>query len=282
MTLDRKTIAIARMRLPILLLSLCLLQACATSAARIDAVAQRAGLTRTVVAGSGFRHVVYANLPATQARSQPLVIFLEGDGRPWTRDGLNPTDDPTGDEPFALELMIRTAQPALYVSRPCYQLRDPQCEARLWTSARYSEEIVASMTAAILALADDRAAPAVTLVGYSGGGVLAVLIAEHLDRVREVITIGANLDIDAWTQARGFLPLAESLNPARSQRRHLWPEVHYHGGHDRIVPPDTRDDYFVRYPQARREVIGDYDHTCCWLESWPSLLDRARESQPGE
>ena len=47
----------------------------------------------------------------------------------------------------------------------------------------------------------------VTFVGYSGGGVLAVLIAERLDNVAGVITVGANLDTDAWTEHHGYLPL---------------------------------------------------------------------------
>ena len=54
-----------------------------------------------------------------------------------------------------------------------------------------------------------------------------------------VITVGANLDTDAWTQHHGYLPLTGSLNPAASTAKHPWPEAHLYGGRDTIVPAST-------------------------------------------
>ena len=48
---------------------------------------------------------------------------------------------------------------------------------------RYSDEIVSSMTDVVRTTALQAKARSVVLVGYSGGGVLAVLIAERLDNV---------------------------------------------------------------------------------------------------
>jgi pimeloyl-ACP methyl ester carboxylesterase len=266
-------VAMMRMRLVALVLLLPLLQACISNAQRIDDRARAAGLVRSIVTGEGYRHVVYSNLPASTSTSQPLVIFLEGDGRPWTDDGQQPSSDPTTRNPLALELMIRTTAPSMYVGRPCYQqLMDAGCAPRLWTGGRYSEDVVASMASVIRSSATARSAPGVTLVGYSGGGVLAVLIAERVEHIDAVITIGANLDLDGWSEAHGYLPLTESLNPARSERPHPWPEIHYHGANDRIVPPATATAYFARYPAARHEVIDGYDHTCCWVDAWPAMF----------
>ena len=110
------------------------------------------------------------------------------------------------------------------------------------------------------------------LVGYSGGGVLAVLIAERLDNVAAVITVGANLDTDAWTRHHGYLPLTGSLNPASSTAEHRWPETHLYGARDRSCRVSTTDAYFARFPHAQRKVMDDYDHVCCWVEQWPTAV----------
>ena len=252
------------------LLILLLLQACASPAQRIDRLARKSDLSREVVTGTDYRHVVYANSAATHA-SVPLIVYLEGDGRPWR--GTRPSDDPTTGKPVALQLLTRTRSPAIYVSRPCYQqMNDPHCTASSWTDARYSDAIVGSMAAAIDKVSSGRK---LMLVGYSGGGTLAVLLAERFTDVQGVITIGANLDTDAWTTKREFLPLSGSINPATSDRDHPWPEIHFQGVQDIIVPSATTERYFERYPAARRERVEEFDHVCCWVERWPELLEKA-------
>lgn len=250
-----------------------LLHACASPSQLIDRVASKAGLSRSEVTGTGHRHLVYANASATKT-SEALFVYLEGDGRPWR--GSQPAADPTTRKPVALQLLAQTRFPAIYVSRPCYQeMNDPECTPSSWTDARYSETIVSSMASAIGKASGGRK---LILVGYSGGGTLALLLAERLPDVDGVITIGANLDTDAWTTRRNFLPLAGSINPAMSQQAHPWPEVHFQGRQDIIVPPSTTERYFERYPAARREQVDGFDHVCCWVERWPELLEEARRS----
>ena len=261
------------MRLFVLLMSL-LASACSSTGKRLDDLAHAAGLSRSIVEGNTFQHVVYAN---SDVGSPELIVFLDGDGRPWTSDGRRASVDPTTRNPIALELLARTDAPAIYVSRPCYQqLRDASCSPRLWTQARYSDEVIASMAAAIRKVAAARSASQIVLVGYSGGGALAVLIAEHLEHVDAVITLAANLDIDAWSQYHGYLPLTESLNPSLSDHAHPWFEMHFQGQHDTNVPAATTDAYFMRYPAAHRELIDAFDHACCWVNAWPSLYGRVR------
>ncbi len=260
------------MRISSVIACLAVLSGCATSGERIDQQAREAGLVRTLVNGTHFQHVVYSNPAAAMGAASTLIVFLEGDGRPWNADGRTPSSDPTSRTPLALQLLAITGEPALYVSRPCYQQRfDPACSQRSWTGGRYSAEVVESLVAAIDTVRRSAGASDVVLVGYSGGGVLAVLAAERLDRVAAVATLAANLDIDSWTQHHGYLPLSESLNPARSNRAHPWLEIHFAGAQDTIVPLATADAYFARYPTARRGILERHDHTCCWLEAWPSL-----------
>jgi hypothetical protein len=138
------------------------------------------------------------------------------------------------------------------------------------------------MAAAVRKAAALLGAERVEIVGYSGGGVLAVLIAERLENVERLTTIGANLDIEAWTEHHGYLPLEHSLNPARSERSHPWREVHLQGARDTRVPPATTAAYFVRYPSAQRRVLEEFDHLCCWVEAWPRLLSQSSESRKGQ
>jgi dienelactone hydrolase len=262
------------MRTAVLLMSLAM-SACSSTGERLDDIAQKAGLSRSIVEGEGFQHVVYANQASVDAE---LIVFLDGDGRPWTSDGQEPSSDPTTRRPIALELLARTNAPATYVSRPCYQqLMNANCAPRLWTQARYSEEVVASIAAAIHEIATARSVSRIALVGYSGGGTLAVLVAERLEDVESVITLAANLDIEAWAKHHGYLRLTESLNPAQSNRSHPWREMHFQGERDTNVPAKTTDAYFARYPAARRETLDGFDHACCWVHAWPSLLARDQE-----
>lgn len=260
------------MRFVLLTLALFALTACASPASRIDATAQRAGLVREIVRGTDFRHVVYTR--AMSSSDARLTIYLESDGLPWV-NGRVPSSDPTSRDPLALKLMLQSKGPALYVTRPCYhELMDEGCSWQQWTLARYSESIVDSMVAAIRTKLHDVNAARVQLVGYSGGGALAVLIAERLADVERVVTIAANLDTDAWTTHHGYLPLQGSLNPARGDRPHPWEEVHLQGGKDTVVPIATTEAYFKRHPASRRITFENFDHACCWTEELArKLLD---------
>lgn len=245
---------------------------CSSNAERIDAIARAASLERHIVALDGLSSSAYLK-PGLEP-NHPLLVFLEGDGQPW-RAGIEPNVDPTTANPLALELLTRTPRAAAYVNRPCYQgAIGTRCSPALWTGARYSEEIVQAMMQTIRELMHRSEASETIVIGHSGGGTLAVLIAERMEGIAAVVTIAANLDIDAWTTHHGYLPLSESLNPASSTREHPWREIHIAGRRDQVVPLDTTAAYFERYPNAERWVLDKHSHACCWLEAWPQLWVR--------
>jgi hypothetical protein len=262
-------VAIVVMRRSATLLLALFLAGCTTNALRIDRLAATLGMSRSVVEAGGFRSLVFVRgVPAPQ--DAPLAIFIEGDGVPWL-GGREPSLDPTTSDPIALKLLAQTPPPAAYVTRPCYNdMGGRRCTPERWTMERYSDEVVSSMTETVRTTALQAHVRSVVLVGYSGGGVLAVLIAERLDNVAAVVTVGANLDVDAWTRYHGYLPLSGSLNPAASTAVHRWPETHLYGAHDDNVPPATTDAYFKRFPHAQRRLEAN-DHVCCWVEQWPEL-----------
>jgi hypothetical protein len=248
------------------------LAACAAvlPAERYDRAATRAGLITDAVDGVGFSHRVYYT-PNRSGRH--LHVYLEGDGSPFVQR-RRVTRDPTPRRPMALELMRLDDGPAVLVGRPCYHGRIDACSAQLWTTARYSEAVVASMTGAIARLLERGSHASATLIGYSGGGALAVLVAERLEAVTAVVTIAANLDTAAWTARHGYTPLHGSLNPVdqigtRAELRHL----HLTGSADDNVSPDLHDAVRSRLPSAALRTVEGFDHRCCWLSEWPTVLN---------
>src|SRR5262245_47741315 len=109
-----------------------------------------------------------------------LVVYVESDGATWPAADLPPAD-PTPKNALALRLAVaHPGGPVAYLGRPCQYLDDTaleQCDASLWAGARFSERAVAMMDAALGHLAQATGARQIALVGYSGGGTMAALLA---------------------------------------------------------------------------------------------------------
>lgn len=218
----------------------------------------------------GFRHRTYSAGDTTG--NGALLIYYGGDGTPFVRpDAI--ASDPTPRRALTLELLAGGSQPAVYLGRPCYHGLQDGCDPGLWTIGRYSEAVVASMAAATERLLNESGLDHVVLVGYSGGGALALLVAERLESVRAVVTIAANLDTDAWTRLHGYSPLETSVNPAavagtRGDLVHL----HLTGSVDDNVPPSVQQSLRETLSAEAFRTVSGFDHRCCWVEEWPRLL----------
>ena len=257
---------------------LLLLSACTAPAERYRAIADTLGFKRYVISGTAFGHVSYRN-PAW-GRPGPLHVYLDGDGDLLLNARqLNP--DPTPRKPLLLRLMAQDSAPSVYLGRPCYHgfSLTPPCTPRLWTSHRYGEEVLASLLAAVDQLLDDGDYQELVLIGHSGGGTLAMLLAARLPPTRAVITLAGNLDPDRWTAYHGYRPLTGSLNPAR-----LPPlpdgivQHHYAGGRDSNVPAEIVRAAIAHQPSRYTQfyTIADFSHGCCWATRWPEILKRLR------
>ncbi len=225
-----------------------------------------------LVAGAGFMHRIDAQGSLDDAAR--VHVYLEGDGRPFATRRL-PAGDPTPRRRLARELMGLDRTPSIYLARPCYEglVAAPACGPALWTEARYGEAVVASLAAALERLRDEHRIGRFTLIGYSGGGVLAMLVAERVVAVDRVVTMAANLDIEAWAARHGYSPLTASLNPARRAalpRRVA--QLHYAGGRDRNVPPALIEATLTAQRGARFVIVDDVAHARGWVTVWPVLL----------
>jgi pimeloyl-ACP methyl ester carboxylesterase len=247
---------------------------CASPERGADQIANRGGLQSLVIAGQGFQHRAYARV---RGSSGMLVLFVDSDGTPWEASGTRVSADPTPTVPLALKLAIETPDSVLYLGRPCYFGAGPKtsCPPSMWTARRYSEDAVNSMVTATTTFAEAHGFSRVLLVGYSGGGTVAVLMAPRLHSAAGVITIAANLDTDAWTQWHRYAPLSGSLNPyLQPALPRSVPEWHLLAERDVNVPYATVERYLERVPAGHIRRYPAFDHACCWEKVWPSVLSQ--------
>ena len=254
---------------------------CTTPTSRLDELAKSHDFVRSVVRSHGYDHLVYTRNIANA--KNVLHVYLEGDGSPWKYRVVT-MPDPTPRDPLALRLMARDPAPAAYVGRPCYNgtSKHPGCDSSIWTSGRYSPKVVRSMSAVIATLIEKHGFEEVRLIGHSGGGALAMLIAPKLRQVSQVVTIAANLDTDAWTTHHGYSRLYTSLNPARQpalpNRISQW---HFVGGRDGVVPPALVKGYIRDQENALGISVQNFSHSCCWENVWGKVVRGMRLSETG-
>lgn len=220
-----------------------------------------------------FKHVAISQLSS----SQRLHVYIEGDGIPF-KNRFQVSQDPSPSDPLMLKLMSLDSGKRLYLGRPCYFIRsvpalaDKQCNAKLWTSARYSEEIVTSMVDALRQHVATHSAHGITLIGHSGGGTLVMLMAARMSEVDQIVTLAGNLDIQRWTRLHHYTPLKDSLNPADLAANSLpRKQIHFGGDKDDNIPPALSDEFLGRLGQPMR-IVNGADHNCCWIAQWSDLL----------
>jgi len=139
------------------------------------------------IQGLGFSHKLWFR----DGDGDSLYLVLHGDGMPW----LGPNKialDPTTRHRQAFALWKSAPAPVYLVGRPCYfhsedtvaDLEDPvvnsevsvsqssalACHPGYWTDARYSEDVVASLSVAIETLRDRHPEKPLVLGGFRRGG----------------------------------------------------------------------------------------------------------------
>jgi len=216
---------------------------------------------------------------AGQSVDGGLTVYLEGDGLAWSTYA-KPSNDPTPEYPMAIMLaMAQREGEAVALARPCQYTMDVArgiCEERYWTSHRFAPEVISATNQAISRLKAQSNATWLRLVGYSGGGAVATLVAARRDDVREILTIAGNLDHAAWTKHHHLSPLSGSLQPidAASALTHL-PQLHFIGSNDQVIPASLAQNFLVKQGRntcAATVVVQGPDHVHGWVQRWDALL----------
>tara|TARA_R110002073_G_scaffold331662_1_gene516702 strand:- start:94 stop:909 length:816 start_codon:yes stop_codon:yes gene_type:complete len=256
-------------------LILLFLTACSTPSELIRQQAESHGFQPQIISSNLFIHAVYKK--KTFCADNTVHVYIPGDGNPW-RSRHRVALDPTPRYSLMLDLMaLDNVASTQYLGRPCYlgQYKNNSCHALHWTHWRYSEDVVSSLQNVLHQQLSRFPECKATLIGYSGGGTLAMLIAPQLPQVSTVITIAGNLNVNAWSKMHAYSPLQGSLDPAEQlplpSRIKQW---HLLGGMDDNVPASISRQVIQDQPNAEILYFDKFTHQCCWKAIWPSVLKK--------
>ncbi len=235
---------------------------------------------------SGWEKIIDLENDRTQA-SGLMVVYIEGDGRAW-ESRHKVSKNPTPINPLALRLAVQERRPyVLYLGRPCQFVRikkGDNCQEKYWTSHRYSQDIINAYHALFEQLKEKKGVQRFELVGFSGGGVVAALLAAQRKDIDFITTIASNLDHFFWADYHKVTPLNGSLDVfsyisglSDVSQYHLW------GANDSIVPFALNKkilNQLLNNTNVSYEVYENFNHYCCWVEHWTDIQTKRIRPEP--
>ena len=259
-----------------------------SSCLTVPSVPERLKKADNIAEGMNFKRLLYRTEPFLltiyekfQSPGQPLHVYIEGDGYAWvTRNRIS--TDPTPLNPVALELAVKDLAPnVVYIARPCqYTAKeiDDACGDVYWSEKRFSEDVVNSMDEAVTWYKKKAQSPSVDLIGYSGGGAVAVLIAARRQDVKSLRTIAGNLDPKGLNEYYGVSPLdKDSLDPMEvAGKVATIPQYHFVGAKDKVIPSLISENFSkksIASACVHIMTVNDADHVNGWAKNWPQLLE---------
>jgi pimeloyl-ACP methyl ester carboxylesterase len=220
--------------------------------------------------------------PLTRPVSPRLRIYLEGDGHAWATP-TQPSLDPSPRQLLVARLALSDPTLSLYLARPCQFVDAPGCNTQLWTDQRFSAAVVTSLSQALDRIKLRYGNEDFELVGYSGGGALALLLAAQRNDIAQVQTLAGNLSPRQWVLLLNLSPLKGSLEPLdyRAKLARV-PQRHFTGTQDRVVPATLLDRYRQALGPARclqSVSVAGASHAEGWNQAWAQWRDRPIECQ---
>ncbi|MGI4775957.1 MAG: alpha/beta hydrolase family protein [Janthinobacterium lividum] len=245
------------------------------------------GFVEGLVRGNEFLLTTYQKITDKQS---PFVFYIESDGSVYDKYGAL-SKDPTPKDQLLLKLACLDNRPnVVYIARPCQYTPpelNPKCSSPIyWTGRRMSEEVVSSINEVIKTINPKKP---FSLVGYSGGGGIAVMLAARNEHTRDVLTIAGNLDIVSFNkyhderimskllnpQDHVGLTMDGSLNPVDyAQNIRKIPQLHLSGAGDKIVPSIITLKYIEASNSTcvHQKIIPEASHDLGWKKIWPEIL----------
>ena len=237
-------------------------------------IAKVGGLNYQTIKTSEFTLASYYRF----GESSEVTIYIEGDGFPYvTPNSLS--RNPTPLRPIGLLLAsVDRGSSVIYLARPCHYIdisREFLCTDKYWSTHRFAEEVIYAYQEALDSIKSMAGADTLNLVGYSGGGAVAVLTAAGRGDIGSIRTIAAYLDHIELNRAVGAAPLKGSLDPLTVAP---WlkgiAQIHYAGANDSVIPPWVIENFVmgVNDPRCVRFIILDgVGHELGWMENWVKL-----------
>jgi len=249
-------------------------------------VRQRVSGAKSIALENNFRkrsikagQFVLAAYSRINSKGRKLAVYIEGDGYAW-RSRARLSENPTPKNPVALKLAARDpSDNVVYLARPCQYVTsedNPGHDPAYWSDKRFSEEVINSMNQAIDILARETDAREIHLVGFSGGGAVAVLIAARREDVATLRTVAGNLDHEALSRHHNVTSLNGSLNPIDvAEIIKNIPQLHFVGSKDKIVPLFIAESFVSRMGKTGKDkiiIVRGCTHNSGWEEKWQELI----------
>lgn len=258
------------------ILSSCAIHSWGSPQKRAADIATKAGFNLRKERSSAFGLTTFQSINSPE--SDTLTVYIEGDGAPWI-SSTQPPKDPSPFNPLSLILASKDKRyPILYIARPCQYLEEAElasCHYKYWTAERFSVEVIEAIDKVINTTKTATGTRRVRLIGFSGGGVIATLLAARRNDTDSLVTVATPLDIEAWSTFHQISPLRGSLNPLEFiQPLSKIRQLHLIGEKDTVVPPVYIRSVEGNFPFAKFVFVPGYTHNCCWDENWPTLLPK--------
>ncbi len=259
---------------PLALLVLGLLSGCARPLADLkQSVAARAGQIE-IIHTSAFDLVSASTLGASQADF--LRVYIEGDGKAWATR-TQPSTDPSPRNLLMANLALADSMPSVYLARPCQFHKSDGCGVAVWTDQRFSAAVIQSFNEAVDKLKARHGANTLQLIGYSGGGYVAMVLAGERDDVQSVQTLAGNLDPAEWIRYHRLSPLSGLRDYKQLPRLQSLPQHHFVGSADEIVPPALVESFVRKYGLRCAAVTNiQATHESGWAGMSKALAEPAK------
>ncbi|MDX1917364.1 MAG: dienelactone hydrolase family protein [Rickettsiaceae bacterium] len=236
-------------------------------------VAEDHGFTKKEVSGGLFNLTTFQKITEIK---KPYIFYIEGDGYAFDPNTQRITSNPTPRNMMMLRLAIRDKRPNVtYIARPCQFTpihTQGNCHEIYWSDKRMSEEVVESINEVINKISSHK--HPIDLVGFSGGGGIAVLVAERNKNVKSIVTIGGNLDHVSFNKYHNVRPMIGSLNPIDyATKINTMPQMHFAGGKDKVVPPFIAQD-FVSASKNNKCVKSLINNNASHVNGWEEYFQK--------
>ncbi len=218
--------------------------------------------------------ILYGLLRPAKNNNKTLHVYIEGDGLAWlTRN--RQSNNPTPSDSVTRNLVKHDTSNAavLYLARPCQYQSEEEiklCNPKFWATHRLAPQVINSLSEAIDQAKKKTGSYDVSLVGFSGGGGAAVLVAAQRDDVRFLGTVAGLLDHKSWTKKQNITPLHGSLNPVDViSKIQTIPQRHLRGTKDPIVIPAAQEQFCKKIRQKNACIeIQNFKHNDKWHNVW--------------
>ncbi len=223
----------------------------------------------------------YKSIRTANYTANKATIYIEGDGYAYISKS-KPSSNPTPKTPVALMLSLtdKNSKAVYYVARPCQYIKDAlfqeRCSKKYWTTHRYSQEIMNSFHHTLNDIKSNTNIKYFDLIGFSGGGNIAGLLAASRDDIASIRTVAGNVDNDFFTKFHKVSPMPYSLNMADyAEQLSSIPQIHFIAEDDKFVPHDIYNNYQQQLPAqacVHHQIVKGTTHLDGWADRWPALL----------